>query len=239
MFDKAIAQYLKEHDFSTFQPKVVLFDMDGVLYNSMPNHVVAWDKSMKQFGLEMTADEVYAYEGMRGMDIERMIAKKLTGKEITDDEARHRYEVKSDIFEQLPRAEIFAGVKEFMAKLNRMGIMVGIVTGSGQRPLIERLKRDFADFITEERIVTAFDVKRGKPYPDPYLQGLKKAGNLQPWQGIVVENAPMGVHAGAAAGIFTIGVNSGPLPDSALSSEGANLVFSRMTDLLDAFPQSF
>ena len=36
-----INQYLKEHGFGEFCPKAVLFDMDGVLYNSMPNHAVA------------------------------------------------------------------------------------------------------------------------------------------------------------------------------------------------------
>ena len=38
---------------------------------------------------------------------------------------------------------------------------------------------------------SAYDVKRGKPNPDPYLMGLQKAGNLKPWEGIVVENAPL------------------------------------------------
>jgi beta-phosphoglucomutase-like phosphatase (HAD superfamily) len=44
-----------------------------------------------------------------------------------------------------------------------------------------------------------------------------------------VENAPLGVRAAVAAGIFTVAVNTGPLPDSALLDEGADLIFSRMT----------
>ena len=44
-----IFKYMKEHGFGEFNPKAVLFDMDGVLYNSMPNHAVAWQESMKQF----------------------------------------------------------------------------------------------------------------------------------------------------------------------------------------------
>lgn len=38
-----------------FRPKAVLFDMDGVLYDSMPHHAIAWQKSMAQFGINMTA----------------------------------------------------------------------------------------------------------------------------------------------------------------------------------------
>ena len=54
---------------------------------------------------------------------------------------------------------------------------------------------------------------------------------MKPWEGIVVENAPMGVRAGVAANIFTIGVNSGPLPDKALADEGANMVLPSIREL--------
>lgn len=60
--------------------------------------------------------------------------------------------------------------------------------------------------------MTAFDVKLGKPHPEPYLMGLEKAG-VKSHEAFVVENAPMGVRAGVAAGIFTIAVNTGPLDD--------------------------
>lgn len=116
---------------------------------------------------------------------------------------------------------------------------VNVVTGSGQRPLIDRLIHDFGKFIDEDHITTAYDVKRGKPYPDPYLIGLKKAGNLKPSQGIVVENAPLGVRSGVSAGIFTIAINSGPLPDSALKNEGANILFHKMTELSDEWNNLF
>ena len=48
-----IKQYLKEHGFGHFSPKAVLFDMDGVLYDSMPLHAIAWQESMKKFGIHM------------------------------------------------------------------------------------------------------------------------------------------------------------------------------------------
>ena len=81
-------------------------------------------------------------------------------------------------------------------------------------------------------MVTSFDVKYGKPNPEPYLMGLKKAG-VEPWEGIVVENAPLGVEAGVAAKIFTIAVNTGPLPDQVLLDAGANLLFHSMQELRD------
>ncbi|MEG1999483.1 MAG: HAD-IA family hydrolase, partial [Bacteroidales bacterium] len=73
-------------------------------------------------------------------------------------------------------------------------------------------------------MVTAFDVKIGKPNPEPYLIGLKKAG-VKATEAIVIENAPLGIEAGVSAGIFTIGVNTGPLPDELLYEAGADIVF--------------
>ena len=135
----------------------------------------------------------------------------------------------------MPTAEIFPGVKEIMQKIKEAGMQVGVVTGSGQRPLILRLLNDFGEYLDEAHIVTAYDVKRGKPNPDPYLMGLQKAGNLQPWEGIVVENAPLGVRAGVAANIFTVAINSGPLPDTELSDKGSNLLYHQMTEFCDDF----
>lgn len=52
----------------------------------------------------------------------------------------------------------------------------------------------------------------------------------KPWETIVVENAPLGVRAGVAAGAFTIAVNTGPLPDEMLLDEGADLLFHSMDE---------
>ena len=228
-----IKQYLKEHGFGHFSPKAVLFDMDGVLYDSMPLHAIAWQESMKKFGIHMTTADAYATEGARGIDTIRLFVKQQQGKDISLEEAQCMYDEKTRLFHAMPEAPIFDGVFSIMEKIQRSGMTVNVVTGSGQRPLIERLLHDFRQYLDEDHITTAYDVKRGKPYPDPYLTGLRKAGNLQPNEGIVVENAPLGVRAGVSAGIFTVAINSGPLPDVSLLDEGANVLYDTMTQLVD------
>ena len=228
-----IKQYLKEHGFGHFSPKAVLFDMDGVLYDSMPLHAIAWQESMKKFGIHMTTADAYATEGARGIDTIRLFVKQQQGKDISLEEAQRMYDEKTRLFHAMPEAPIFDGVFDIMEKIQRSGMTVNVVTGSGQRPLIERLLHDFGQYLDEDHITTAYDVKRGKPYPDPYLTGLRKAGNLQPNEGIVVENAPLGVRAGVSAGIFTVAINSGPLPDASLLDEGANVLYDTMTQLVD------
>ena len=224
----SIRQYLERHGFGHFSPKAVLFDMDGVLYDSMPHHAIAWQESMKRFGIDMTEADAYATEGARGIDTIRQIATRQ-GKEVSLEEAQRMYDEKSRIFHEMPDAPIFDGVFDMMEKIKRAGMTVNVVTGSGQRPLIQRLLNDFGRYLDENHITTAYDVKRGKPYPDPYLMGLQKAGNLKPFEGIVVENAPLGVRSGVSAGIFTVAINSGPLPDKALLDEGADVLYDKMT----------
>lgn len=224
---------MKEHGFGHFSPKAVLFDMDGVLYDSMPLHAIAWQESMKKFGIHMTTADAYATEGARGIDTIRLFVKQQQGKDISLEEAQRMYDEKTRLFHAMPEAPIFDGVFSIMEKIQRSGMTVNVVTGSGQRPLIERLLHDFRQYLDEDHITTAYDVKRGKPYPDPYLTGLRKAGNLQPNEGIVVENAPLGVRAGVSAGIFTVAINSGPLPDVSLLDEGANVLYDTMTQLVD------
>jgi HAD superfamily hydrolase (TIGR01509 family) len=225
MYAIAIKQYLERHGFEALNPKAVLFDMDGVLYNSMPNHAIAWQQAMAQFGIHMTADDAYATEGARGVDTIRKMVLEQQGREIDEAEAQRMYDVKSHIFHDLPEAPVMKGMPELMQKITDDGLQCCVVTGSGQRPLIQRILKDFGAFVDEQHITTAYDVRRGKPKPDPYLMGLQKAGNLKPWEAIVIENAPLGIRAGAAAKIFTIAVNTGPLPDQTLLDAGADLLF--------------
>ena len=235
MYQLSKRKYLEEHGFEALRPKVVLFDMDGVLYDSMPNHAIAWQESMAKFGIFMTSDDAYATEGARGVDTIRQMVLHQQHREIDEEEAQRMYDLKSKTFHLLPEAPIMPGVLSLMAQIHASGMACGVVTGSGQRPLIARILKDFGAYVDEAHITTAYDVTRGKPNPDPYLMGLKKAGNLEPWEALVVENAPLGVRAGARAHIFTIAVNTGPLANNDLLAAGANLCFNNMEEFSDCW----
>jgi HAD superfamily hydrolase (TIGR01509 family) len=235
MYQLSKRKYLEEHGFEALRPKVVLFDMDGVLYDSMPNHAIAWQESMAKFGIFMTSDDAYATEGARGVDTIRQMVLQQQHREIDEEEAQRMYDLKSKTFHSLPEAPIMPGVLSLMAQIHASGMACGVVTGSGQRPLIDRILKDFGAYVDEAHITTAYDVTRGKPNPDPYLMGLKKAGNLEPWEALVVENAPLGVRAGARAHIFTIAVNTGPLANNDLLAAGANLCFNNMEEFSDCW----
>jgi HAD superfamily hydrolase (TIGR01509 family) len=238
MYKNQIEKYLKEHGFGVFHPKAVLFDMDGVLFNSMPNHAKSWNLSMATYGLNMLPEEAYTFEGMRGVDTIKLLAKRQWNKELSDEEAREMYKLKTKYFSACPKADKMPGAEELMKKVKQAGLNIVVVTGSGQKTLLGNLEKMYPGLISGELLVTSFDVTKGKPNPEPYLKGLKKA-NVKPWEAIVVENAPLGVKAGVAANIFTVAVNTGPLPDKELMEQGADILFHSMQDFCDNWDEFY
>lgn len=232
-----IKKYMNEHGLEAYRPKTVLFDMDGVLYDSMKVHAIAWHEAMAKYGIDMPEIEGYMYEGMRGVETIAIKCREQWGREIPEEEAMEMYLEKSRIFHSLTKATIMPGIKELQSFMLSKGMQITVVTGSGQPPLLAGLAKDFEGYIDADKIVSAKDVKQGKPAPDPYLLGMERMGSL-PEETIVVENAPLGVKAGRAAGCFVIGVNTGPLPDSQLSDNGAHVVFHDMFEAKEALEKA-
>ncbi|MBQ3238715.1 MAG: HAD-IA family hydrolase [Bacteroidaceae bacterium] len=216
--------------------RAVLFDMDGVLYNSMPSHAKAWHRAMAHFGYDLPEQEAYMHEGRTGASTINIVSRRQRGVEESEERIQEIYRVKSQFFNEYPPAEPMPGALELLRKLQAQGLKILIVTGSGQASLLDRLNHHFPGVFCRELMVTAFDVQRGKPDPEPYLMGLQKGG-LRAEECVVVENAPLGVRAAKAAGIFTIAVNTGPLPDEALINEGADLLLPSMQTLCDVWEQ--
>ena len=216
--------------------RAVLFDMDGVLYNSMPSHAKAWHRAMAHFGYDLPEQEAYMHEGRTGASTINIVSRRQRGVEESEERIQEIYRVKSQFFNEYPPAEPMPGALKLLRKLQAQGLKILIVTGSGQASLLDRLNHHFPGVFCRELMVTAFDVQRGKPDPEPYLMGLQKGG-LRAEECVVIENAPLGVRAAKAAGIFTIAVNTGPLPDSALTDEGADLLLPSMQALCDAWEE--
>lgn len=227
-------EYLKRHGYDSLNLKTVMFDMDGVLFDSMPYHAKSWNHAMSDFGLDLPVDEAFTHEGRTGSSTINIVMQRQWGRGPSEAECKEIYAHKSMYFNEFPEAVRMPGAFECVSEVRRMGITPIIVTGSGQASLLDRIERNFPGLFCSEWMVCAKDVKFGKPNPEPYLMGLKKAGNLQPFNSMVVENAPLGVEAGHKAGCFVIAVNTGPLPDRLLLDAGADVLFHSMTELSHA-----
>ena len=238
MFTQSIQNYLNRHGYTHITLKAVLFDMDGVLFNSMPYHAEAWNTVMTRHGLELSREEAYLHEGRTGAATINIVYNRQYGSDAPQELIDEIYAEKCRIFGSFPEPDPMPGAYELLQDIKAQGITPVLVTGSGQRSLLDRLAHHYPGIFAPERMVTAFDVKYGKPNPEPYLMGLKKAG-VQAHEALVVENAPLGVQAGVAAGIFTVAVNTGPLDGQVLLDAGANLLFPSMQAFCDQWEQVF
>jgi len=213
--------------------KAVFFDMDGVLFDSMPNHARSWVKAMQGLDIPFTEYDAYLHEGRTGASTINTYFLKYKNREATVEEQQAIYKKKSNYFEQCPPAERMKLAYELLQKVKAAGLDICVVTGSAQMSLLDHLDDHFPDIFQPNRLVTAFDVKFGKPNPEPYLMALEKTG-VKPSQAIVIENAPLGVQSAKAAGIFTIAVNTGILEDEVLRQAGADIVCSNgMSELYE------
>ena len=214
-------------------PKAVFFDQDGVLFESMPYHAKAWVQSMKEHGLPYTALDVYRNEGRTGSGVIQELYQRVYGTDITQEIIDDIYSRKSDLFIQMTGGKLpntIANIRDVLAYLKSQGVDCWVVTGSGQRNLINNLNNTFPDTFTG--IISAFDVKYGKPHPEPYLKAWERSG-FPKQECAVVENAPLGIQAAKAAGLFCFAVNTGILPDSDLTEAGADIVLPSMAALLE------
>lgn len=214
----------------SLEPRAVLFDMDGVLYNSMPAHERSWLETAQRYGLPMTQEDVYMFEGQTGGQTIGILMQRKAGRQPRPEETAEIYACKTELFNRYNTGELVPNVSsvvEFVAPLKRV-----LVTGSSQSSLLDKLNEDFPNVFNRSSMVTGLDVERGKPYPEPYLRGLALA-EVEPWQAIAIENAPSGIRSAVTAGCFVIGVNTGPLDDEVLWKAGAHLVLPDMKILLE------
>lgn len=233
--NKKITNYLKRNEFSNLDLKAVLFDMDGIIYNSMPAHEISWQQTMLDWDLKAVPNEFFIQEGRPARHTINMMFQRNLKRYATEQEIDDVYKRKTELFFENDNGELIHGIKETIKIVQERALIPILVTGSGQSGLYERLNGDLPNVFTQERMVTSFEVEIGKPHPEPYLMGLKKAGNLKPYQALVLENAPLGVESAHKADIFTIAVNTGPLDDKVLIETGADMLFDSMEEFNNHF----
>ena len=220
--------------------RAYFFDMDGVLLDSMPNHALAWEEVMKQYDLPFTAYDCYLNEGRTGESVIREAMWKARSCDATPDEIKIIYAEKSALFNTLAQQSggtpMIPNVAEVLRYIASCGDQIWVVTGSGMRSLIDNLNTVLPPMFQQDRMITAFDVVKGKPDPEPYLKAWERSG-LPKEQCFVIENAPLGVRSGKAAGLTVYAVNTGILTREDLLQAGADQVFDSMTELLDFLRQ--
>ena len=189
---------------------------------------------MTENGMPFSAEQTYRNEGRTGASVIQENYRAIYGVDAPQEVIEAVYSAKSDHFNRLTGGklpDLIPGVRDLLTFLHQHGIQCWVVTGSGQRSLLNNLCTTFEGIIKPDHIISAFDVQHGKPHPEPYLKAWERSG-LRKEDCCVVENAPLGIRSGKSAGLFSIGVNTGPLKDELLWQAGADEVFPDMNALL-------
>ena len=186
--------------------KGVIFDLDGVLVDSMPDHYKAWKMALKEVtDIEVDERMIYLLEGMRGNDL----VKKIFEQKNYDNQsiAKKVIERKNKIFNDILTPRAFDGVKELIEHLK---CTKAVVSGSAKKDVEVLIDRTFGKN-NFDVIITADDIDRGKPDPIAFITALNRM-KIDTANAIVVENAPLGVEAANKAGVQCIIVlNNTPL----------------------------
>ncbi len=180
--------------------KGILFDFDGTLAKTMKLHYLAWQRSLQPYDLSLLEEEYYPLEGMRIQDIAKLFCEKYN---LPFTEIAPIMQRKKEWYLRQAFPGVYSQVQDIIAQLKTRNLRLAIVTASTGEQLHGSVPDTFlAQF---EVIITGERTERGKPFPDPYLLGLKEL-QLQPEECIVVENAPLGVKSAKNAGVYCIAV---------------------------------
>lgn len=220
---------------SSLKLKAIFFDMDGVLFDSMPNHAKAWSQTLKEKGLDLPEFEPYMNEGSTAFFTVRKMYKKYLDQEADDELCNEIKDRKHEIMGSMPKPDVMEFMPALLEDVRKQKVDRWVVTGSAQNILIDRLNSEYNGALQRDKMITAHDTKIGKPHPEPYLMAMEKSGYTTS-NALVVENAPLGVESAKAAGLFTIGINTGPIKAEALKDAGADLVMSGSKELYELWP---
>lgn len=203
----------------------VLFDMDGVVVDSMPHHLDSWKSVFKDFNIDLEDSDIYSREGMTGLDsVKEIFIQKGVG--IPSDEHLAALIIKKHTHYENKRIKLFPRIKEILVQLKNDNIPAGLVTGSMRRSVTHSISQDVIKMFCT--IVTADDVTKGKPDPEPYTTALKQLGSKLD-ETLVVENAPLGIESAQKAGLFCVAIAT-TLPLSSLHK--ADLILPDHVSLL-------
>lgn len=175
----------------------VIFDMDGVITNTMPDHYRCWKSVMSRAGIAVTYEDIYAREGQPGIQSVREIFRKY-GRPYEMPQARQILAEKEELFKQIGRRRFIIGARSFLKKLHRQNFKLALVTGTARHELQRILPGHLYELF--DVIVTGNDVRHGKPHPEPYRQALKRL-RLTSQAAVAIENAPFGIRSAKRAGL--------------------------------------
>lgn len=202
--------------------KACIFDLDGVIVDTVPAHFIAWKSIADELNIPFNEEENEQLKGVsRIQSMKNILA--MGNRTMSDDEiialTEKKNEIYVEIISKMTPEDILPGVEDFLNLLEENSIPKAIGSSSKNTPTILK-----AVGLTErfDTIVDGNGVTRSKPDPEVFLKGAE-ALKVKPEYCVVFEDAISGVTAAKAGGMKCIGVG-----DASILGD-ADVVVSDMT----------
>ena len=187
----------------TATPDAVVFDMDGVLVDSGAHHRAAWVSLCAELAVEPPHE---FWRLTIGRPAEEAVALLVGGVSATE-AARLAGRKRAHYAEHARRGIVAVrGVQAYVARLEARGVPRAVAT-SAARVDVERLLDAIGLRAAFDTVVSADDVRRGKPHPEVYLKAAERLA-VTPARCLVFEDAVVGVQAARRAGMRVIAVTT-------------------------------
>ncbi len=182
----------------------VLFDLDGVIVDTLHYHFLAWKHMFEKLGGQVQEHTVLLHEGRNSREILPILMQEA-GVSIPADQQAAFIEEKRAYYRSIVHVEEYSGAFEVIDQLKNRGYKVALVTACALKNMqhsLDSTRQAHFDFI-----ITGDEVPRAKPFPDPYLTAARQI-RVEPAECLVVENAPLGIEAAKAAGMYCVAIET-------------------------------
>jgi beta-phosphoglucomutase len=199
----------------------VIFDLDGVLADTIELHYQSWQRVADEFGLPF---DRAGYDQILGRNREDSIDYLLAGREVDSQTRTKMLRLKNECYlellDHLQPDDLLPGVDHLLQELQEQNIAIALGSSSKNAEIVLR-KLGVRHFF--QQVADGTSVDRAKPAPDVFFKAAALLG-IAPQNCLVVEDAAAGVDAGLAAGMTVLGVG----PKQRLCH--AHLVVSSLAD---------
>ena len=212
---------------STF--RLIILDFDGTLADTQPLILRSLQGTIAELGLPSRTDAECA--SIIGLPLKECFVQLLNADDRLAERCCEVYRRLFDEYNHPGTVTLFPHVEETLRELHRRGVQLAVCS-SRARTTLDRFVLSFGFDQMVQAVVSADDVPRGKPYPDPALRVLELTG-CPAQEALMVGDASYDILMGRAAGCHTCGVTYGNQTAAQLQAAGADWLIDDFVNLLD------
>jgi len=211
-------------------PRTIVFDLDGTLIDSLGLILASYRHTMETHRGRRLPDELW----VRGMGTPLAVQMRGFAEDAAEAEAMVRTYEEHNLANHDRLVRPYPGVRDAVVSLRGLGLTLAIATSKRARATRMGLRR--CEFPEDwfAGIVTANDVGRPKPDPEPVRLALERAGESDPGRAVYVGDSVHDMQAGRAAGVTTVAVLWGPNSRETLAAAGPDVWVEAPGELAEA-----